>query len=226
LAGELASGEGVAAVAVDATPAGGDLALRGGDERWLPITLQSWLYGSGNGEPAPLNDCLSQASSGAGLLWRDPSPLRQRANFRTVDEVLTEAGYTAVYDGGAPIAARQLRPLLTVPDVALVLAIPARVDAANRLRVALEWLDDEFGEGDDGSGGGVVESTTIVVSHQLPDGEPDVAGYLRDNLSGWVRDIREIPYDPLLARGELVTHGDLADETREAYRKLLAGVLS
>jgi hypothetical protein len=226
MASELAAGESVATVAVDATPAGGDLALRGGDDRWLPITLQSWLFGNGSDGPGPLADCMSLASSGAGLLWRDPGPLRQRADFRTVDRVLTDEGYIPVYDGGAPIAARQLRPLLAAPDLTLVLVIPARVDAANRLRVALEWLDDEFGDAEDGPGAGIIGEATIVVSHQLPSGEPEVAAHLRDNLSGWVRQVCEVPYDSSLARGELVTHSVLAGATREAYRKLLAGVLS
>lgn len=227
LAGELAAGEGVACVAVDATAAGGDLALRGADARLLPITLQAWLYGDGTGEPGPVDSCFSRASSGVGLLWRDPSPLRRRASFADVGRAVRRAGYRPVYDGGSPIAARQLRPLLSDPDLALVLAIPSRADAANRLRVTLEWLDDEFGDLDeDNSGNGIVGETTIVVSHQVSGANDGVAAHLRENLSGWVRDICEIPYDPQLARGELVTHSVLADATREAYRKLLAGVLS
>lgn len=215
------------AVAVDATPAGcGDLALRGADERLLPISLQSWLYGNGSDDPAPLSDCMSRASSGIGILWRDAGPLRRRASFHTVGRAIDDAGCTPVYDGGSPIAARQIRTLLDDPEIALVLTIPARVDAANRLRLTLEWLDDEFGEGGEGQGSGIVGETTIVVSHQMPDREPGVAEHLRENLSGWVRDVREIPYDSQLARGELVTHSLLADATREAYRKLLAGVLS
>lgn len=227
LAGELATAEDTPTVAVDATAAGGDLALRGADARLLPITLQSWLYGNGSGEPAPLGDCMSRASSGIGLLWRDEAPLRGRGNFQTVGREIGKAGYTPVYDGGAPVAARQLRPLLADPELALVLVIPARVDAANRLRVTLEWLDDEFGAEDaSDQETGIVGGATIVVSHQLPGGEPAVAEYLRENLSGWVRDVTEIPYDSQLARGELVTHSVLADATRAAYRTLLAGVLS
>lgn len=227
LAGELAVGERVATIAVDATPAGGDLALRGADARLAPITLQAWLYGNGTGEPAPLEECMSRASSGVGLLWRDAAPLRQRASFRSVGRAIADAGYLPIYDGGNPISARHLRSLLLDTDLALVLTIPARADAANRLRVTLEWLDDEFGDsGDEPMGGGIVGETTIVVSHQVPGSQAAVAAHLREHLSGWVRDVHEIPYDPQLARGELVTHSVLADATRDAYRKLLAGVLS
>ncbi|MEV6323389.1 hypothetical protein AB0M45_19665 [Nocardia sp. NPDC051787] len=225
LAGELGTG-GTPTVAVDATSAGSDLALRGADEHLHPISLQSWLYGRGGDEPAPLKECLSRATSGIGLLWRDAAPLRRRATYLTVARAVRDAGYTAVYDGGHPIAARQLLPLLDDADVALVLTIPARNDAANRLRVALEWLDDQFGDTGEGHGGGVVGDTTIVVSHQYPDGDSRVADHLREHLSGWVRDIREIPYDPHLARGELVRHAALATETRRAYGRLLAGVAS
>ncbi|MCX4091151.1 MinD/ParA family ATP-binding protein [Nocardia sp. alder85J] len=225
IAGELgATGE--QTVAVDATGAGSDLALRGADEQLNPISLQAWLYGRGDDEPAPLKECLSRATSGIGLLWRDSAPLRRRATYLTVARAIAEAGCTAVYDGGSPITARQLRPLLEDADIALVLAIPARVDAANRLRVTLEWLDDEFGGHTEGQGGGIVGDTTIVVSHQAPGPESPVAEHLREHLTGWVRDIREIPWDPHLARGELVRHNALAAGTRRAYRMLLAGVAS
>ncbi|WP_280268451.1 MinD/ParA family ATP-binding protein [Nocardia wallacei] len=225
IAGELGAA-GAPTVAVDATSAGSDLALRGADEHLSPISLQQWLYGRGDDEPAPLKECLSQASSGIGLLWRDSAPLRRRATYLTVSRAIADAGYTPVYDGGSPIAGRHLRPLLEDADIALVLAIPARADAANRLRVTLEWLDDQFGGPAEGQGGGIVGDTTIVVSHQLPGNEPVVAEHLREHLTGWVRDIREIPYDPELARGELVRPNTLAADTRRAYRTLVAGVAS
>ncbi|MBO0882730.1 MAG: hypothetical protein J2P17_20830 [Mycobacterium sp.] len=225
LAGELGmTGERV--LAVDATPAGGDLALRGADTRLHPISLQSWLYGRGDGEAAPVDECMSRASSGMGLLWRDAAPLRGRASYRTVARALTAQGYRAIYDGGSPIAARQLRPLLDDVDIALVLSIPARADAANRLRVTLEWLDDEFGDAettpdDDDPHGGIVGDTTIVISHQQPGSNSEIAQHLRENLADWVRDIVEIPYDPHLARGELVRSVDMAESTRAAYLRLL-----
>ncbi len=225
LAAELGAG-GSATVAVDATSAGSDLALRGADEHLSPISLQAWLYGRGDDSPAPLKECLSQSSSGIGLLWRDAAPLRRRATYLTVARAIADAGYTPVYDGGNPIAARHLRPLLEDGDIALVLAIPARADAANRLRVTLEWLDDEFGGQTEGQGGGIVGDTTIVVSHQLSGNDSAVADHLREHLTGWVRDIREIPYDPHLARGELVRHNALEAGTRRAYRTLLSGVAS
>jgi hypothetical protein len=225
LAGELGSAD-MQTVAVDATSAGSDLALRGADEHLSPISLQSWLYGRGDDEPAPLEECLSRSTSGIGLLWRDAAPLRRRATYLTVARAIDNVGYTPVYDGGSPIASHQLRPLLEDADIALVLAIPARADAANRLRVVLEWLDDEFTGQAEGQGGGIVGDTTIVISHQLPCNESRIADHLRGHLTGWVRDIREIPYDLHLARGELVRHSALAIETRRAYRKLLAGVAS
>ncbi|MBF6209463.1 hypothetical protein IU433_20875 [Nocardia puris] len=225
IAGELGAA-GTPTVAVDATAAGSDLALRGADEHLHPISLQSWLYGRGDDEPAPLKECLSRATSGIGLLWRDETPLRRRATYLTVARAVEVAGFTAVYDGGSPIAGRQLRPLLDDADVALILAIPSRPDAANRLRVTLEWLDDQFGESSEGQGNGIVGDATIVVSHQQPGGDSRVADHLREHLSGWVRDIAEVPYDPHLARGELVRHTALAPETRRAYGRLLAGVAS
>lgn len=224
LAGERSAAE-VSTLAVDATAAGGDLALRGADEHLSPISLQSWLYGRGDDEPAPLQECVSRASSGVGLLWRDAAPLRRRASYVTVARAVAQEGYTPVYDGGHPVAGLQLRPLLADADIALVLTIPARPDAANRLRVALEWLDDEFGGGL-GREGSIVADTTIVVSHQLPDNGSEVVRHLRDHLAGWVHEVCEIPYDPHLAHGELVRRNELAAATRRAYRTLLATVAS
>ncbi|MFC6012472.1 MinD/ParA family ATP-binding protein [Nocardia lasii] len=221
LAAELAA-LGATTVAVDATAAGSDIALRGADKHLHPVNLQSWVYGRGDDEPAPLEECLSRSTSGFGLLWRDATPLRRRATYLTVARALDTGGYTAVYDGGNPIAGRQLRPLLDDSDIALVLTIPARVDAANRLRVTLEWLDDHYGD----DGAGVVADTTIVVSHQYSHDDSRVAEHLREHLSGWVREVVEIPYDPHLARGELVRHAELAQTTRSAYGSLLAGVAS
>lgn len=221
LAAELAA-DGAPTVAVDATAAGSDLALRGADEHLHPINLQSWVYGRGGDEPAPLHECLSRSTSGFGLLWRDSAPLRRRATYLTVSRALDSEGYTAVYDGGHPIAGRQLRPLLDDAEIALVLTIPARVDAANRLRVTLEWLDDHYGD----DGAGVVGDATIVVSHQYSHDDSRVAEHLREHLAGWVRDVVEIPYDPHLARGELVRHRELDARTRTAYGSLLAGVAS
>ncbi|MFI6866456.1 MinD/ParA family protein [Nocardia sp. NPDC050406] len=225
IAGELGA-VGTQTVAVDATSAGSDIALRGADEHLSPISLQSWLYGRGDDEPAPLKECLSRATSGIGLLWRDAAPLRRRATYLTVARGIHDSGYTGVYDGGNPIASRHLRPLLEDADIALVLAIPARADAANRLRITLEWLDDNFGGQGEGQGAGIVGDTVVAISHQLPGNDSRIAEHLREHLSGWVRDIREIPYDPHLARGELVRHSNLAPETRRAYRRLLAGVAS
>ncbi|MFC4126863.1 hypothetical protein [Nocardia rhizosphaerae] len=221
LAAELVTA-GAATVAVDATAAGSDLALRGADKHLHPVNLQSWVYGRGDDEPAPLEECLSRSTSGFGLLWRDATPLRRRATYLTVARALDADGYTAVYDGGNAIAGRQLRPLLDDAEIALVLAIPARADAANRLRVSLEWLDDHYGD----EGAGVVADTTIVVSHQYSHDDSRVAEHLREHLSGWVREVVEIPYDPHLARGELVRHSELAAVTRAAYGRLLAGVAS
>ena len=64
------------------------------------MNLQSWVYGRGDDEPAPLEECLSRSTSGFGLLWRDATPLRRRATFLTVARALDTGGYTAVYDGG------------------------------------------------------------------------------------------------------------------------------
>ncbi|MFR9753961.1 hypothetical protein ACL02S_23380 [Nocardia sp. 004] len=204
-------------VAVDATVAGGDLAIRGADHRLAASPVQAWLASSASTNSAPLTDVLSLASSGARLLWRDPSPLPHRATSATICDRLVTAGMATVVDGGSSVAARYLRPLLDQPDTRLVLTIPARHDATNRLRWTLQHLDAEFG-------GEFIGSSVLVVSHQQPN-SPPVAEALGSLYRDWVRAVCDVPFDPHLADGHVITHTCLQADTRHAYRDLAAIVL-
>ncbi|MFE3105341.1 hypothetical protein [Nocardia tengchongensis] len=203
-------------VAVDATPAGGDLGLRGADHRLAPAPLQTWLTAAAGGTLASVDSTLSWTSAGAGLLWRDDGPLQQRTTYATAHQVLTRAGYTPVFDAGYPVSARQIRPLLHDHGIRIVITIPARIDAANRMRSSLQWIDDNFGPE-------LLAATTVVVSHQGAD-TPNVATALRAHLRDWIRDVAEIPYDRHLAHGLVITNANLSHWTRGAYSRLLEGL--
>ncbi|MFE2999303.1 hypothetical protein ACFXG4_30380 [Nocardia sp. NPDC059246] len=203
-------------VVVDATPAGGDLGLRGADQRLTPAPLQSWLTAAVGGTLASVESTLSWTSAGAGLLWRDEGPLQRRTTYATAQHVLTRAGYSTVFDGGYPVSARQIRPLLHDNGIRIVMTIPARVDAANRMRSSLQWLDDNFGPE-------LLAATTVVVSHQGADA-PSVAAALRRHLRDWIRDVAEIPFDRHLAHGLVITHANLSRWTQGAYARLLEGI--
>ncbi|WP_446225825.1 MinD/ParA family ATP-binding protein [Nocardia sp. IBHARD005] len=204
-------------VAVDATDSGGDLAVRGADARYTPATLQHWLAAdTTTGLHSPPEFAFSYATSGAAIVAGSADPLPHRTTLATVHRRLTAAAYLPVFDGGAAVQARRLRPLLG--ELALVLVIPARRDAANRLRPALAWLDSEFGER-------AVTSATLVVSHQTST-TPPVAQRLRDHLTGWIRDVLEIPHDPHLAEGTAIIHSRLQAGTRAAYSTVLKGIRS
>ncbi len=215
LCGAMA-GAGQRPVAVDATGCGGDLALRGADRQYAPATLQNWLeVATIEGVYSPPELALSQASSGAGILAASPDPLPRRTTLVTAARLLAASGFVPVFDGGGSIRARQLRPLLD-EGLRLVLVIPARLDAANRLRSTLAWLDDEYGEL-------AIAATTLVVSHQLPKA-PAVGPGLKEHLKGWVRDITEIGFDRHLAHGLSITHAQLRPDTQATYAELLKGV--
>lgn len=216
LAAAVAAASKHRSVAVDATHCGGDLGLRGADERLQPTPLQAWLTAAETNSVGSVQDCLSRATSGAGLLWRDAAPMQRRATFATAGTLLRTAGFVPIYDGGHPVSGRHLRPLFDDSSTRIVLTIPARVDAANRMRTSLQWLDDEYG-------GDTVAALTLVVSHQSPETQP-VGPALRNLLGSWVRDVTEVPFDPHLATGLAITHSDLAEHTRESYAALLEGV--
>ena len=216
LAAAIAAGSAHRSVAVDATVVGGDLGARGIDEQLVPVPLRTWLAHAPSLPAGEVGAHLSHASSGAGVLWRDGAPLPPRCSFGTAERVLRAAGFVAVFDGGAPVSGPQLRPLLADPAVRIVLTIPARVDAANRLRASLQWLDDEYGRA-------TIAAATLVVSHQLSGG-PVVAAGLRRHLRGWVRDVVEIPFDAHLATGLTIQHRALGEATRDAYTAALEGI--
>ncbi|WP_433717293.1 MinD/ParA family ATP-binding protein (plasmid) [Nocardia sp. CA-084685] len=215
LASHLAAA--VRAVAVDATVAGGDLVLRGADAQLVLVPMQAWLAGAHSNRSVSLGQALSQASSGAALLARDPGPLPRRATIATVCERLITEALTPIVDGGAAVHARHLRPLLDQPGIRLVLSIPARHDAANRLRWTMQILDAEFGED-------LIASTVLVISHQTPN-TPAVGAALAEHYAGWVSAVVEVPFDAHLATGQTITHASLHPQTRDAYTELAAHVM-
>ncbi|MFD6401149.1 hypothetical protein [Nocardia sp. NPDC060249] len=207
----------VCSVAVDGTAAGGDLALRGADLRFAGSTLQSWLATASTPAGAALRSSLSLASSGAAIVRRDASALPRRETIATVCDRLLAEGLAPIVDGGASVAARDLRPLLDHPDVRIAVTIPARMDAANRVAITLRQLDEEFGES-------LIASTVLVISHQSAH-TPTVAAALSQHYGGWISGVIEVPFDPHLAIGRTITNHALLPETRWAYLDLARWLL-
>ena len=201
-------------VVVDATLGGGDLALRGCDAAEPVGTLHAWLETGSPSLPSTVNSYLGQASSGAGVLARTPDPLPRRETFVSVHRHLADAGALAIYDGGAPANNRGTAPLLADPRIGLVITVAARADAVNRLKPALIWLDQHFGEF-------VIGDAVLVVTQQHPGADPGIAAHVRTFLGEWVRAVVSVPYDPHLAEGGLVGWHRLAAPTRAAYLHLL-----
>lgn len=204
------------AVAVDATTSGDDLGLRGADELTRPMSLQSWLTEIADGATSITRELLLSSSIGAGLLWRDDTALPARTTIGTIARLLRLSGYLGIYDGGGHVSARQLLPLIYDGHTSLIVATPVRRGAANRLFASLKWLDHNLG-------GDVVADTTVVVTHQDQRTE-SAADEIRRSLSGWVRDVFEIPYDPHLAGGVAISVDQLHSSTTTAYADIVMGV--
>lgn len=201
-------------VCVDATAFGGDLALRGCDAHTPISTLQQWLD---TGHPdlwTAVDACTGTTSTGARVLARGADPLPRRESFASVHRYLETAGALPIYDGGAPVANRGIAPLLADPRVALVLVAQARPDAVNRLRPALGWLDDRFGEF-------LLSRAVIVLTEQIPGTGAPLADHVRTWLGQWVRAIRLLPFDPHLAAGQHLSWDALSGATRTEFRILL-----
>lgn len=200
---------------VDATPAGGDLALRACDEYRTTATVQTWLDDREPSLPSAVADAVGRASSGATVLARGGESLPRRGTWVSVHRHLIDAGSVPVYDCGAPVSALAVRPLLHDPRIPVALTVQARPDAINRLSAALRWLDDQFGES-------VVGDITIVLTHQNAYPDPyDYADHLRTYVADWVHAVVDIPYDQHLAQGDAISWNQLSQPTQAAYRQLL-----
>lgn len=209
---------------VDASPAGGDLAVRSCRRRGT--TVQEWLTWENRDWTSTLEAACGTSDTGARVLASDGSRLPGRDSLLSVHRDVDSAGYAAIYDGGSPVSSRSLRPLLSDPEIRVVLCVAARADAVNRLRPVLAWLDREYGpdpehSADDGSSTGIFADLVIAVCRQNPF-EPgvDFAGHIRTWIRDYVRAVIEIPYDQHLGAGGLIEWNRLAEPTRDAYRSI------
>ncbi|WP_330185954.1 hypothetical protein OHB26_38835 (plasmid) [Nocardia sp. NBC_01503] len=201
-------------VCVDATAFGGDLALRGADAHTPISTLQSWLTSPNPELPSAVAECSGMSSTGARVMPRTADPLPRRETMSSVHLHLTQAGALPLYDAGAPVANRGIAPLLADPRVALLLVTTARPDAINKLKPALSWLDDHYGEF-------LVSRVVLAITEQIPGTGAAARTHVQTWVGSWVRTVSAIPFDPHLAAGQLVAWDKLAGATRQAFRLLL-----
>ncbi|WP_280393818.1 hypothetical protein [Nocardia brasiliensis] len=204
----------ISAVAVDATPSGGDLALRGCDARKPVSTMQAWLQTPYPSAASTIIECTGSTSVGVRVLARTPDPLPRRESLTSVHRHLGDAGRLPVYDGGSPVTNRILGPLLADPRIGLVIAVDARTDAVNRLQPALQFLDDHYGDF-------IIGDSVIVVSEQTPHTGASPASDIRHYLGEWVRAVVPIPYDSHLAEGAAICWHRLKPATRDGYLAVL-----
>lgn len=201
-------------IAVDATPAGGNLALRGADAIAPVATLQSWLSTPEPSLPSQVDAACGRSSVGAGYLSRHDGGLPRRETSSSVHRYLADAGAIPVYDGGAPISARFVHPLLSDPRIPIALVVESSSGSVNQLTPVLEWLDREFGEY-------LCSEVAIVVVHRYPVGSDDASDHLRKYLGRWVRGVYDIPHDFHIAAGGQISWDLLHEETQHSFRNLL-----
>lgn len=204
-------------VAVDTTPAGGDLADRGADTHLSKGNLEQLVATSSGG---PIKDdvfeaCSSRTAAGVRLLQRVGEHTAGNADFGAVDLYLRSRAVAGVYDVGHRLRASYLAPLLTDKKAPIVLTVPCRADAFNRMRGALESIASTLGAAG-------LARTVIAVSNQDAKGWQVDVDQLREYLAGRVWGVEQIPYDEHLASGVVVDHSKLAPETVAAYGRLSA----
>ena len=205
--------------AIDATPAGGDLSLRGCDlhNARTTATMQTWLADTSLpvSLPSVVEAACSRSSAGLRIMSRSDAALPRRETLVSVHGNVIDAGFVPIYDAGAPVRARSIRPLLCDPRVPIAITVAARPDAINRLNPVMAWLDAEFGEY-------MASDVTIVVTRQTNDPAMFACTeWVRVWGRGHVRSVVEIPYDEHLGEGRQISWHHLAPATQAAFRLLL-----
>ncbi|MBD0321936.1 MAG: hypothetical protein ICV72_00935 [Aldersonia sp.] len=211
---------GASSVAIDATVGGGDLVDRGASrapglhsvEGLLEIRLPS-----GDLRDDVFDACASTTSAGARILHQsgDREPY---VDLRPLDPYLRARRYVAIYDAGRLWRPAHVRPLQWLDEhTPIVLTVPSRADAFNRMRYSLDCLAD-FGGVDR------LRHTIVVVTNQRPGVRPDDVDALRKYLSGRAADVLAVPYDEELAVGAVVDHSRLRQATTAAYDQICAAL--
>ena len=204
---------GGAVVAVDATPAGGDVAERGADAV-LSVSGLEQLVAAGPVADDVFDEYCSRTSAGTRILNRIGNQTAADREFHTLTVALRARRVSAVHDLGHRLRAAYLAPLLATPTP-IVLVVPCRADAFNRLRSALQSIGDTLGEPG-------LARTVVTVSNQDATGWQVDLDLLREYLGGQVWGVETIPYDEHLGMGIVIEHAKLAPETRAAYQRVSA----
>lgn len=198
---------GRSAVAVDATVGGGDLVDRAADRVVAPTTIESGY----------IDADMSVTSTGAQVLgraWLQTS----EPDYDRLDWYLRSRTDFSFYDFGHRAFGRDsARPLRNQPSAAVVLVALARADVIDRVRTALQTIALAAGRK-------MLDRTTVVLTHHVHGpmpGSVDIS-HLRRCLDGVVFAVDEVPFDPHLAAGTVVTTSALAQSTVDAYERIRA----
>ncbi|WP_424808914.1 hypothetical protein [Rhodococcus sp. 27YEA15] len=201
---------------VDATVGGGDLVSRGADATVSEATVET-MFGPESTVLAreSFRELTSATSAGVRILgrhWRETI----EPDFRQIVRYVRAQVDTALYDLGHRAFGRDsAQALRGEPWSAIVVAVPCRADAFNRMRVVLETIRTTAGQA-------ALDRTIVVVSHQSAGAAVADIGQLRHHLIGKVFAVEEIPYDRHLATGLTISAGRFAADTAAAYEHLRA----
>ena len=209
---------------MDAAPGGGDLVDRGATTVSPEDGVERLLADLCTGVPVSptlFAECSSETSVGATVVHQtgdEFDDLDTDPDLEPLDEYLRAQERPTVYDAGRMWRPAHARPLWWLPDdTPIVLTVPSRADAFNRMRYSLELLSSFRGVNRLGS-------TLVVVSHQRPGVRLDDVAVLRNFLRGRVAGVHTVPYDEELALGTVVDHPSMRPETISAYDELAAAI--
>ena len=209
------------AVAIDATAGGGDIADRGAEFE-PSVTSLEMLLADGTVRDDVFAGANSPTSVGAGVLHQSGEHAGY-LNFPVLDAYLREQGTVGVYDAGPHLRSSHIRPFWSLGDRAaapIVLTVPCRADAFNRMRYSLSTIAELLMHEQR------LISTVVVISHQRPDVATDDVAVLRDYLEHRVSAVLDVPYDDILAIGGWIDHRALRPDTVAAYDSLTAAVVA
>lgn len=213
-------------LAIDANPDAGDLA-----DRLLGLSTVSGLA------LPTLNQLAEAVARGEVNSWVDLNKFTERSDRLhfiaseqdpAESESLTAEAYAdvrGVTDLYYPITLTDCGTGVTHPAMTgilantqqLVIAAGWAVTGAHRAQRTLEWLHNRYG---------VLARNSIVVINAAGGTSKDVdRDAIQDALGGLCRAVHLVPFDPAIAKGDLIRLDDLHDNTRQAFREVAATIV-
>jgi MinD-like ATPase involved in chromosome partitioning or flagellar assembly len=121
-------------------------------------------------------------------------------------------------DCGTGLLHAATRARLSNADSVVVVS-SSSLDGARSASATLDWLEAHGRED-------LATSAVAIVNEVRPGVDPDDVRQIEEHFAARCRAVERVPYDPHLATGDVISLDELMPETRQAFVRIAAAVMS